>query len=78
MLFPLNIFYFPYPCNRERGGGGVAVDDWGEYYDENYRKTGEENRSKEGRRNRKKEWIVESLREEKNTQWIRGDGTGKE
>ena len=72
----------------------MAVDDWGEYYDENYRKTGEENRSKEGRRNRKKEWIVESLREEKNTQWIRGerlveeknrrekrrkgDGTGKE
>ena len=44
----------------------MAVDGWGEYYEENYRKIGEENRSKEGR-NRKKERIEESLREEKNT-----------
>ena len=47
-----------------REGGGLAVDGWGDYYEENYSKTGEENRSKEGRRNRKKGWIEENLREE--------------
>ena len=91
--------YYMEMDNRNEGGtgwegGGLAVDGWGEYYEEKYRKTMEENQNKEGRRNRKKERIEESLREEKNTRWIRGerlieeknrkenrrkgDGTGKE
>ena len=35
----LNIFYSPHPCNGGEGGG-LAVDGWGEYYDENCRKIG--------------------------------------